>query len=133
MKLEEILSLKPQCAAIEYGKEPSLYELIEKYYEPYFPTKYKDVTKDYIDQLTKLVIDSEVVSFKIGDNVKVVLDTDLGSPDSIAYLGICVGDIGVVTQLDPEDRKIPIGVTFESGTFCWFYNNELEVVNHAEV
>lgn len=132
MKLEDILSLQPQCSAVEYGKEPSLYELIEKYYEPHFPTKYRDVAKDYVDQLTKLAIDSEVVSFKIGDKVNVILDTDLGNLDSIASMGVCVGDIGVVTHLK-QGRKIPIGVKFESGTLCCFYPNELEVVNHAEV
>ena len=129
-KLENILSLKPQCSAVEYGKEPSLYELIEKYYEPHFPTKYKDMAKDYVEQLTKLVMNNEVVNFKIGDEVAVILDTDKGNPDSIASLGVCLGDRGVITSIS-EERKIPIGVTFESGTFCFFYRNELEVVKSA--
>lgn len=132
MKLEEILSLQPQCSAIEYGKEPSLYELIEKYYEPYFPTKYKDVAKDYVEELKKLVV-NDTKSFLVGSTVKVVFDENEDNPNSFNNEGVYIGDYGVITNMG-ERGEFPIDVYIPSiGSTIGFTQNELEVVNHAEV
>ena len=132
MKLEEILSLKPQCSAIEYGKEPSLYELIEKYYEPYFPSKYKDMAKDYVEELKKLAV-NDTKSFSVGDTVRVVFDENEGTPSSFSAQGAYIGDFGVITDISCSG-EFPISVYIQNkDSTIGFTQNELEVVYNAEV
>ncbi len=55
MKLDKIINLRPQCASIESGAEPSLRTLVEKYYEPHFPLDYKEYADDYFAKLKEVI------------------------------------------------------------------------------
>lgn len=60
-KEKNFFDLRPQCASIESGPEPSIMMLLEDYYREVFPEDYKKMAKDYLDKLMEMK-DAEQVS-----------------------------------------------------------------------
>lgn len=60
-KDHSVFDLRPQCAQIESGAEPSIRMLIERYYRPFFPRSYKKMTQEYLDKLMEMK-DAEQIS-----------------------------------------------------------------------
>lgn len=54
MKEKNIFELRPQCASIESGAEPSITMLLEEYYREFFPEDYKKMAKDYLEKLMEM-------------------------------------------------------------------------------
>ncbi|HBT0444750.1 TPA: hypothetical protein MA058_003404 [Klebsiella pneumoniae] len=53
-KEKNFFDLRPQCASIDSGPEPSITMLLEDYYREYFPEDYKKMAKDYLDKLMEM-------------------------------------------------------------------------------
>lgn len=54
-EVKEIMQLRPQLAKPESGAEPSLRELVEKYYAPHFPLTYEQLADQYVQKLSEMV------------------------------------------------------------------------------
>lgn len=127
MKLKEIIELRPQCAPIESGAEPSLRQLIEKYYQPYFPDDCQDYVEEYLTKLEELLGETVNKSpLKTGDLVRVVFDSKEFTPESFRSEGVDIGDVGVVGHIDNSD--FPVNVLFNDGKEIGFNEEELERV-----
>lgn len=61
VKDRSVFDLRPQCANILSGTEPSIRMLIERYYHEFFPTSYKKMTQEYLDKLMEMK-DAEQIS-----------------------------------------------------------------------
>lgn len=53
--VKEIMQLRPQLAKPESGAEPSLRELVEKYYAPHFPLTYEQLADMYVQKLSEML------------------------------------------------------------------------------
>lgn len=126
MRLDEIVELRPQMAEIESGAEPSLRMLIEKYYQPHFPELYKQMTEEYLDKLQGLLEGDNSSELIIGDLVKVVFDSQEGTPESFSHDGVIIGAIGMITSIDTSD--FPVDVRFNTGEVVGFKREELRKV-----
>lgn len=130
MKLDEIVKLRPQLTEITFGPEPSLRELIERYYEPHFPEMYKQMAEDYLKELENMLTPA-VTEIQVGDLVKVILDTKEGTPESFNNDGINIGDVGVVDGIDKR-ADYPVSVDFGNGKEIAFTEKELRKI-HVEL
>jgi hypothetical protein len=124
VNLNEILDIQPQVIEVEFGPEPSLRQLIEKYYEPHFPEDYKDYVESYLCKLQEMVSGSPI---KVGDHVQVVFDAREGSPTSLVNYGVNLEDVGVVTSL-VKDELFPVSVDFGNGKEIAFTEKELRKI-----
>lgn len=65
-----------------------------------------------------------MTGFKIGDEVVVIADSE----GSYYEHFFCVGDVGVVYEVDNNPRSLGVEV-FVNGIVQWMHPSELELVN----
>lgn len=52
--IKDIFELQPQMTEVQSGTEPSLREILECYYQPFFPETCEQLAQEYIEKIIEI-------------------------------------------------------------------------------